>query len=219
MGYIESTMTQPDTIATDAEFEFSGGALCLDFSNTAGDVPRRAKEKLNGYDDLLRWAGQAGILDETNGRALERLAASREDAASRTFHHAIELREAIYRTFSAVAAGAGPEAAGLAALNAALVEALPHLRVESGEGGYDWTWSGTESSLDGPLWPIARSAAELLTSAEAALVRECASETCSWMFVDRSRTHRRRWCDMKTCGNRAKARRHYERAKLKQSPG
>lgn len=199
------------------EFEFSGGALCLDFANAVGDPPRRTQERLSGYDDLLRWAAQAGILDEAERRALERLAARRGDAPRRTFHHAMELREVIYRTFSAIAAGTRPGAGELAALNAALIEALPHLRLEHRDTGHGWTWAGTESSLDGPLWPVVRSAAELLTSADAALVRECASDTCSWMFVDRSRTHRRRWCDMKTCGNRAKARRHYERAKLQQA--
>jgi predicted RNA-binding Zn ribbon-like protein len=58
---------------------------------------------------------------------------------------------------------------------------------------------------------VARAAADLLVSPERALVRECASGTCSWLFVDRSRTHQRRWCSMKTCGNRAKARRFYTR--------
>ena len=56
-----------------------------------------------------------------------------------------------------------------------------------------------------------RSAADLLTSDEAARVRECAAESCSWLFVDRSRTRRRRWCDMKTCGNRNKAKLYYQR--------
>jgi predicted RNA-binding Zn ribbon-like protein len=67
------------------------------------------------------------------------------------------------------------------------------------------------------LWPVLQSAAELLTSDEIHQVRECNSDRCTWLFVDRSRTHRRRWCDMKTCGNRAKARRHYQRTKKSKS--
>ena len=76
--------------------------------------------------------------------------------------------------------------------------------------GMPWPWL-----QEAMLWPVLRSAAELLTSEEAARVRQCASETCSWLFVDRSRTHRRRWCDMKTCGNRDKARRYYQRHREK----
>lgn len=213
MGYIMNVMNEPENVATEAEFEFSGGALCLDFANTVGDRPRRRNETLTAYADLLRWAGQAGILSQSERQTLERRASRRKDESRRAFHHAIELREAIYRTFSALAANERPESGELAALNAALLETLPHLRLEPVETGYDWTWSGLDSSLVSPLWPVVRSAADLLTSPDVTLVRECASETCSWVFVDRSRTHRRRWCDMKTCGNRAKARRHYERRK------
>ena len=213
MGYIISVMSEPKTVATEAEFEFSGGALCLDFANTVGDRPRLHKEKLTEYADLLRWAEQAGVLGPSDRQELERKAARREERSRRAFHHAVELREAIYRTFSALAAGDRPGAAQLAPLNAALLESLPHLRLESTESGYQWGWSGLGESLDTPLWPVIRSAAELLTSPEIAQIRECASETCSWLFIDRSRTKRRRWCDMSTCGNRAKARRHYQRLK------
>jgi len=219
MGYNATDMDEPKRVAAQAGFEFSGGALCLDFANTIGDRSVGRNEKLTGYSDLLRWGAAAGILAPPARETLERLAARRSDDANRALHHAIELREVIYRSFSGQAAGGQPGPGELAALNAALLEALPHLRVEPSENGFDWTWSGMERSLEGPLWPVTRSAAELLTSDEASLVRECASETCTWLFVDRSRTHRRRWCDMKTCGNRAKARRHYERAKLKQSRG
>ena len=65
-----------------------------------------------------------------------------------------------------------------------------------------------------PLWPIARSAAHLLTSAELTRVRECDGTSCNWLFFDRSRGGSRRWCSMESCGNRAKARRHYRRRRV-----
>jgi predicted RNA-binding Zn ribbon-like protein len=61
------------------------------------------------------------------------------------------------------------------------------------------------------LWPIASSAADLLTSERLKKVRLCEAKTCTWLFLDESRNHSRRWCDMKVCGNREKARRHYQR--------
>jgi predicted RNA-binding Zn ribbon-like protein len=125
----------------------------------------------------------------------------------------------LYGIFSALAAENRPEPEKLAALNTALGEAFPHLRLEQHGGQFRWHWADASNRLDRLLWPVTRSAAELLTSSEVSLVRECASERCSWMFVDRSRTHRRRWCDMKTCGNRAKARRHYERRKQRSLDG
>jgi predicted RNA-binding Zn ribbon-like protein len=90
--------------------------------------------------------------------------------------------------------------------------------VEVGAGGerWRWRWAGdaeSEPALDRVLWPVARSAAELLTSDDLAAVRECAAPDCRWLFLDRSRNRSRRWCAMATCGNRSKARRHYRRGR------
>jgi len=194
-------------------FDLSGGAVCLDFINTLGDRPVRAQEKLHDPSDLLRWAEAVGILEKKAIRELQDRIRRDPDAAAAALRAAIELRETLYEIFSALAAGRPADPVGLAALNAALAEALPHLRLELGEQGCCWTWAPPPDRLRGLLWPVVRSAAELLTGPEASLVRECASDRCSWLFVDRSRTHRRRWCDMKVCGNRAKARRHYQRRK------
>ncbi|MCB0153982.1 MAG: CGNR zinc finger domain-containing protein, partial [Anaerolineae bacterium] len=55
------------------------------------------------------------------------------------------------------------------------------------------------------------SAAELLTSDRLNRVGQCAGESCGWLFLDTTRNHSRRWCEMEHCGNRAKAKRHYRR--------
>ena len=95
------------------------------------------------------------------------------------------------------------------ALNAVLAQALAQLRVVNTGEVFAWDWAGDDPTLDRMLWPIAQSAADLLTSDELGSVKQCSG--CSWLFVDRSRNHSRRWCDMRVCGNRAKARRYYER--------
>jgi len=194
-------------------FDFSGGALCLDFANTIGDRPWCRQEKLRGFDDLLRWFVEAGVVDAGRDKRITREAAGRRRVAAAFFRRAVELRERLYRIFARLAAGARPDATELDGLNRVLAAALPHLRVETDGTGFAWSWATPEKGFDWLLWPVARSAGELLTSEEVGLVRECASDRCSWLFVDRSRTHRRRWCDMKVCGNRAKARRHYRRKK------
>ncbi len=194
-------------------FEFSGGALCLDFANTVADRPRYDKEDLGDFTDLLRWAAEAGTLDEEKRHRLAREAKRRPRPARQAFRHAVTLRESLYRVFSELAGGGRPDDDDLEELNRFLAVALRHLHVEPVGNGFGWAWSPSGTRFDHLLWPVARSAAELLTSQEADRVRECASDRCSWLFVDRSRTHRRRWCDMKVCGNRAKARRHYLRKK------
>jgi predicted RNA-binding Zn ribbon-like protein len=70
-------------------------------------------------------------------------------------------------------------------------------------------WAETRDELDGCLLPVVRSAAALLTSPELSRVGECADDRgCGYLFYDETRNRSRRWCDMGSCGNRAKAKRH-----------
>ena len=95
-----------------------------------------------------------------------------------------------------------------------LLERRPqHAQLVHANRRFTREWIEPESNLDSMLWPVSRAAAELLIGEEIGYVRQCASETCSWLFLDKTKNHRRRWCDMKICGNRDKARRYYQRQK------
>jgi predicted RNA-binding Zn ribbon-like protein len=193
-------------------FELTGGALCLDFANTLGDRPRGQDEHLAGFPGLVSFARQAGLLTPAAARRLLQEAAGQPRRARRAFQRALALRECLYRVFAALARGGSPARADVTALNEALAQALSRLRLRPHGDGFAWAWSeDAAGDLERVWWPVARSAGELLVSAPRPPVRECASATCSWLFLDHSRGGRRRWCDMKTCGNRHKARRHYRR--------
>jgi predicted RNA-binding Zn ribbon-like protein len=198
---------------TGPAFSLTGGKLCLDFANTAeGRVPaiRPEDERLSSYDALVAWGHQAGVLEERQAQQLLALAAAQPDEAAQVLAQAIALREAMYRLFSQVASGEAPAADDLERLNTALERGLAQARLALEGERAVWVWADTPA-LDRMLWPVARSAAELLTSEERERVRECAGETCSWLFMDTSRNRSRHWCDMQSCGNRAKAKRHYQR--------
>lgn len=199
-----------------SDFELSGGALCLDFANTISSRAQNEGEKLGSYDDLLRWTRQTETLHGDVVHDLEREAGRHRQKARAAFERAVELREVLYRVFAARARGEEPPEQDLADLNAAVALAMRHLVLHHEDGRYDWEWARAHQRLDSMLWPVTRSAAELLTSEDADRVRECDSATCSWLFLDRSPAGRRRWCDMATCGNRAKARRYYRRQKREQ---
>jgi predicted RNA-binding Zn ribbon-like protein len=92
--------------------------------------------------------------------------------------------------------------------------ALARRRLVWVDGGVEWAWCEVEVAT--PLWMLAEAATRLLTSEEMALLRACDSPTCRWLFVDTSKNHSRRWCDMKVCGNRIKARRFYRRERAGQ---
>ena len=192
-------------------FELSGGALCLDFANTWSDRERPDSDHLGAYSDLLAFASQTKLLSDAEVSRLAGRAEEDPPAAEAALALSRDLREDLYRIFSALAASRLPDAADLERLNIALPEALSRLRLERRDTEFVWAWAATEDPLEAPLWPILRSAAELLTSMERTLIRECGGNSCTWLFLDRSRNRSRRWCSMETCGNRAKAQRHYRR--------
>ncbi len=199
---------------SDYQFEFSGGALCLDFANTGPDqkAPETRGEKLSNYSDLLSWAVQSGELTVPDARKLLSAANHSPSKTNAALRKARELRQALYDVFRAVAAQRAPGTADLDVLNRFWKSATIHRSVVHTAGDFHRAWVMDEGDeLERPLWPIAASAEELLTGGEVNLVRECGSEKCSWLFLDHSRNKSRRWCDMKTCGNRAKAKRHYEK--------
>jgi predicted RNA-binding Zn ribbon-like protein len=133
---------------------------------------------------------------------------------------ALTLREALYRIFSARAAGLPAPAGDLRTANRAVGRAMAKAGlVTSASGRFQWAWPGSAPGLDRVTWWIARSAAELLTSRQLAAVRECAGYDCGWLFLDVTKNRSRRWCDMTTCGNRAKGRRHYERRRSARTSG
>lgn len=193
-------------------FDAAAGVICLEFANTLGDRPVTSprEETLHGYDDLLAWAAAMDTLPGSRLTAMRAAAGAKPDAAAATFAAAIALREAIYRVFSAVAAGDTPLSGDLDALNAAYGRAMRHAAVTRATGkAFAPTWAGEADALDAALWPVARSAVELLLAPDLLTrLRECAGPDCSWLFLDRTKNGSRHWCNMRTCGNRAKARRH-----------
>jgi predicted RNA-binding Zn ribbon-like protein len=196
-------------------FELTAGILCLDFVNTLDNRPSgEPKELLARYGDLVRFAEDTGILTPAQAdRWFARSEADPEEA-QRVLQAAIELREAMYAVFSAVIAKRAIPPSPLAMLNRSIQLAAQHLSLTPANGGFAW---GYDSDGDSPggfetmLWPIVGSAAELLASDNLPFVRACSSKTCQWFFLDTSKNHRRRWCSMKLCGNRAKVRKFYAR--------
>lgn len=205
--------TRPEsTLKTKPRFEFTGGALCLDFSNTVyrrpAPVPR---DRLVDYAGLLAWAVEARAITRRQERRLRNLASRQPGAARKIFVHAIALREAIFALFSALARHRSPSPDAFPAIEAAFGSQRRLWRLKSATAGPVWMWTGANLRLDFPLWAITRSAIALVLSPGVRDLRECGARDCAWLFLDASRTRRRRWCDMRICGNREKFRRFYAR--------
>lgn len=192
--------------------KFLGGRLVLDFANTiSGRGSATERDHLVDYADLVAWAARAGLVDDRVGQSLMEKAARRGPETERTVTRARELRDAAHRVFVDVAHGRTASPTDLAIVYAALARAVEHGSIVQTGDGFVWRWQDGAEALDSMLWPIARSAAELLTGTELPRVRECGGDRCGWLFLDQTKNRTRRWCEMKVCGNRAKARRHYHR--------
>jgi predicted RNA-binding Zn ribbon-like protein len=195
-------------------FELSAGVLCLDFVNTLDDRPSgEPKELLEQYMDLARFAEDTRILEPTQVDRLLGLSYAAPEQAQRALRAAIQLREALYAVFWAAMHKKPAPSAVMTTLNQFVQLASQHSHLVETRGHFEWRFDPMTGDLESPLWAIARSAAELLASDHLAFVRACSSKTCQWLFLDTSKNHRRRWCDMKLCGNRAKFRRFYNRQK------
>lgn len=197
-----------------------GDTLCLDFANTLSWRGRlQPAESLGEYGDLIKWSIAHGVIDTSAAARLRAVASTRPADARRVLRRALSLREAIYRLLTARSAGSSPSAGDLRTLDRAHRRAIIHRRLIHSTDGFEWVWEGVDAALDGPLWIVAHVAAETLVSERLADVRACADEECRWLFLDRSRNHSRRWCDMSDCGNRAKARRFSARRRERKSAG
>ncbi|KER73268.1 hypothetical protein HR51_11905 [Burkholderia cepacia] len=202
--------TQP-SVTMDCLIPAPPETLSIDFANTlywrGSDPPT---ETFGTMDDLLAWCReQAGV---PAGLAEACRARGEEEGGPAMLTRALALREALYRLFHAQAEQREPQADDLALLGGFLAEAAPRVALARIDGGYAWRIGEGRATLAGLLSPVLWSAIDLLGGARLAKVKRCANDACQWLFIDDSKNGSRRWCSMSSCGNRAKAYRHYHKA-------
>lgn len=186
--------------------------LCLDFINTSDAHPSKPDaEFLDSYAHLVEWATFAGAITPEQADHLLTTAEINPAKAEATLQYAVTVRDTIYRVLSAAAAHQPPAAPDMQAFNQLVSKALTHLQMMPIDHEYRWIFRQDDRDLEAVLWPVLWSASEVLTSHDLQHLRECASDDCTWLFLDTSKNHSRRWCSMTQCGNRAKARSHYHR--------
>ena len=178
-----------------------GGHPALDLANTISS--RRGGtgiDCLDTYDDLLVWAARQGVMDEAEASKLRAAAQLDPAAAAVALQDAKQLRECIWRVWTAMQAGMAPAAADLALL-ASGVLAAQRARVLRWSGAQAW-WQWTEAAgLDAVTARVALAAAELFAGEHLHRVRECEGLQCGWLFLDSTRNGTRRWCVAEQCGS------------------
>lgn len=208
----------PETPDPQPPFKLSGGHAALDLVNTLDNRFGAAEgpvELLGDYARLLAFTVQAGLLEPRSAR---RLAQTPAAGAQRALQSARELREALAVALYGRLDGKPVRPETVRTLERHFQTAAAHRELRWLPAGrhaddpeFAWERGRFEAQAELPVWLLAHSAAQLLTSSQAQLIHACGADTCRWLFLDTSRNHTRRWCDMKVCGNRMKARRFQER--------
>lgn len=195
------------------ETYFVGERLCLDFVNTFSKWhdPENATDRIGDFESFMSWLAYARSLDRGEIRWEIGFEAAGEEIEKRVMADVRCLRKHIYNVFVPIVRGERPDSAALSQIYTMLSTAVLFVKPVAGKNS-EWTSNHvTILKPSGLIYPVAFSATRLLVEDCLCFVKECASEPCGWLFLDCSKSHKRRWCDMKSCGNREKARRHYAR--------
>jgi predicted RNA-binding Zn ribbon-like protein len=197
---------KPAEIAQNRTFELVAAHPALDFVNTLDWRFRQSgpEELLETYSDLIHFTEQSNLL--IPGQAQNLLHSVTKRKAARVLEESRELREALADTLYSSLGDRPPSATQLKTLGRHFQSARHHQTLYW-QDRLRWSFAGAEDAHELPLWLLAQSASDLMTSEFLSMVRACDNPECQWLFLDTSKNHTKRWCDMRICGNRMKARR------------
>ncbi|HEX3233526.1 MAG TPA: ABATE domain-containing protein [Gemmatimonadales bacterium] len=191
-------------------FVFVGNHRALDFVNTQVATEGVLRDLLGDFADLVQWLEATGSIDRPSARkALVQWKGKRSGAAALT--EARALRAALRRLADAAGAGRQVPRATLERVNQLLGRGAAVTRLAPGSSGFVAQRGLLLTEPLDLLVPIAEAAADLLCHADLSRVRRCAHSACVLYFLDGTKNGTRRWCDMRTCGNRANAAAYYLR--------
>ncbi|MFS0674891.1 CGNR zinc finger domain-containing protein [Ornithinibacillus sp. 179-J 7C1 HS] len=193
-----------------------GERMCMDFINTVSwrESDEKRRDWFTSYDKLVDWCIHAEVLTGQQARTILLNAKEKPSEAGEVLKQAIEMREVMYRIFKSIPKEISPNPLDLERFNDFVSHFYQALQVIHENHHYTLKFKHTERNLDIMLPPILQSAVDLLVSKnDLGRVKQCEGDACGWLFFDTSRNRSRRWCSMADCGNRAKARRFYQKEK------
>lgn len=201
-------MASRRTSTTEPAFVLVGGRLWLDFVNTDDARLGERVETIASFERYVDWLAATGVVDAERAAALQRRAVEQPSGAAAALVEARRVRAALRSLAEQGRSDSGARARenALSEINRVLGRSAGTRRVETTDaGGYARSFVAVGDAFGGLIIPIVESAVDSLVNGELARVRSCADRRCPRVFVDVTRSHTRRWCDMATCGNRAKS--------------
>src|SRR5262245_10126006 len=211
-----SQRTRPMPLRSRAgSLDLIGNELALDFVNTSsGRASPSYQEHLRDFDTLMQWVEHARVIAPSDCAFVRETLAKRPKMPRAIFRRVLEVRELIWMIATALAEQRPISDTLRAELTAAHAESLRCAEMKMRDGAYIWTWDARRKVLAAILGPITLSGLTLLMEKELSRTKRCAGMECGWLFLDTTKNNRRRWCEMRVCGNRAKVRAARTRQKL-----
>jgi predicted RNA-binding Zn ribbon-like protein len=193
-------------------FVFVGERLWLDFVNSEFGI--RRFDALRDFESMVRWLEAAALLDVERATGIRRRAQQQPAGATASLIDARRVRAALRGLAERGPTSDRVRVEGLVEINRVLGRSAGTRRVEQRtDGTFIRSFVPVGDAFAGLVIPVVESAADALILGELSRVRRCADPRCQRVFFDNTKNGRRRWCDMATCGNRAKAARHREKLK------
>ncbi len=207
----------PDRVSSPSvaePFAFIGERLWLDFVNT-DDVRRGTRlDLLRDFDSLVAWLERAAVLDQERAVGIKRRAQQQPAGATAALADARRIRSALRALGERGLMASDVRRHAVAEINRVLGRSAGTRRLEERtDGSFVRSFVPVGDAFAGLMIAVVESAADALVLGELTRVRRCADQRCQRVFYDGTKNGRRRWCDMATCGNRAKAARHRARAR------
>ena len=202
------TVTSTDLPSRAGSLDLIADDLALNFANT--ESGRGFPSHQNHFREavnVVEWLVHAKALPVEEANLLRKRVAENVDLAADLLAQAGALRAAVHDIGVALGHHAKPPEAALASLSALHARCVAEAELAPGVASYRWQWSIRASPVEAALGPIALAAVRLFTEGDFHRIRECGGHACGWLFYDRSKNNRRRWCEMEVCGNRAKQKR------------
>jgi predicted RNA-binding Zn ribbon-like protein len=202
------TVISPDLPSRAGSLDLIADDLALNFANTeSGRGFPSHQNHFREAQNVVEWLRHAKALPVDEAGWLQTQVAKRADLAADLLEQATVLRDAIHNIGAALGHRAKPPEAALASLSALHARCVARAELAPGALTCRWSWNVRAAPVEAALGPIALAAVRLFTEGDFDRIRECGGHACGWLFYDRSKNNRRRWCEMEVCGNRAKQRR------------
>lgn len=211
-GYSKGVMNMSET----NPYMMVGERLCMDFINTVSwrESAEKRRDWFTSYAKLVDWCIHAEVLTGQQAKSLLIKSKEKPSEAGDVLKQAIEMREVMYQIFKDISKETSPHPRDLERFNEYVSRFYQSMQVIHEKDHYTLQFKNTGKTLDSMLPPILQSAVDILVSKnDLERVKQCEGDPCGWLFFDTSRNRSRRWCSMADCGNRAKARRFYQKEK------